>query len=294
MREPGDGLRRRIIDKGRSTPEQVFWPARQCRCLLGQVAEKTVDGDGKLLGRDVPGRRHYCPVPGEACGMNLPHVLDRQRRNGFGGSLQRPCIGVIAELKPPHLKRGDLLRILFNIGDDRKHLPAHPLKRFLVEARLSQGQAEQLDRLVPVFREELRRHRHCLGVGPEPIDRRQLLLPLQECDGVEIARTLVQEPGHEICGADLVLGLDAGAAPEPDFKRGERNRMILDKPGRDSARSGDFLNVRRRRGGARDGKRRCEQEHREPVRCVLYKGAHSRDRGLNDHRGLEPRMVGGG
>ena len=156
-------------------------------------------------------------------------------------------------------ERGNLLGVVlveFQPGDD---LRAHALERIGIEARLRQGEAQQVERLVPVGGQHLHIAEHHVAAGVEVDAHGKRLQALLEGDGVELAGALVHHAGDEISEALLVFRVLGGAAAEGKAHGDQGIGVALDQPSLDAAGARDALDVHgvSRRCGKRREERKC-------------------------------------
>ena len=83
--------------------------------------------------------------------------------------------------------------------------------------------------------------------------------------GVERAGAFVEQVGHQVGDAGLVLRVLGGAAAEGEVDGDQRNRRIAHQPGLDAARADHALDLHRLRGRG-GGCKRGAGEQRDQVR----------------------------
>ena len=146
--------------------------------------------------------------------------------------------------------------------------PLHPAGRFGGEARIGQRPAQERDRGIAVLGQHPGRYGRGIVIGVESEIGRQGVARLGEALRVKIAAALFQKRHHQQRGAAPVSRrIEAGAAFEAQFQRGEGDRMFLDQPGMDAAGRGHLADLDGGDGRTRPGsetpapRKRCASLH---------------------------------
>ena len=222
---------------------------RACR---RKVAQKGVEQACEFFRRDVTDGAHIDAVACKRALVRGQQVVAGQGAHGFDRAILRHAIGVVAIDHRIEPFACDGARVFFVRLQDRQQLGPHPRDRVLVKARGHKAVAQQRDGLIAVFRQELGRDPHRIVGCVIPERGGQRLGCLGKGARVQIACPFFQKRNHEAGRALLFRCIERGASAEPDLKRGEGDRMLLDQPGGDTAGRGDFLDgdfcARRQRG----------------------------------------------
>ena len=142
----------------------------------------------------------------------------------------------------------DLLGVLVGVDEIGEELLADALDRVVIEARLLHRKLQQVDGLVAVDGQRLERAVKRILAVVVAHAHGDIFHALLVLLGFDVAGALVHHRGEEVGDALLAGGILAAAAVEGVSQRDQRNAVLLDKPGLDSAWRFDRLNVH---GGGR-------------------------------------------
>jgi len=138
-----------------------------------------------------------------------------------------------------------VLRLTLQTGDD---LVLDACDRVGIEARLVQGERQQIEGDVAMARERLHLAMKFIAAGIETQADGVVGHAALKGFGIEIARTFVEKAGDQIGAAGRIVGIACGAAVEREIDRDQRQGMFLDQPGLDTARRRDLLDQNGRAG----------------------------------------------
>src|SRR5262245_27216921 len=158
----------------------------------------------------------------------------------------------------------------------RQDLSTYPLDRIGIKTRTRERQTQQVECLVAMLIQCSERPMDVIASNLETEFDCLLLQALVICRAVEVARTLIEKVGGEICSSALVGVVLTGTAMKGVIERDEGNRLFLYEPGFDAGGADDFFNRhcrtgydtgRQRRGDTDDG---CnEPDHDRFSACGL-------------------------
>ena len=136
----------------------------------------------------------------------------------------------------PPILAGDVVRALGLALQPRNGLCTHPLDRVGIEARRTEREAEQAERLVLVLLERPQGAAHGVAGGLErEIDRLAFQLVL-ESRAVEFTGAFIEQIDREVGSAGLVGRVLVGTAAEGKIDGDQRHRGVAHQPDFDATR----------------------------------------------------------
>ena len=225
-------LQRRRLDDGRAASP----PAGEPNTLSSRPT--------RLSRVDGADDRDLDAAAGDDRPMHGDEIVARDRRHALGRAGGRAAIGMAGEALLEEAARRHDAGIVLLVAQARDGLRAHALDGILIEARLGEREAQQLESLVRMLDQGLQRAAERIVAGIEgQLDgaRREALL---ERVGIVVARALVEQAGEHLRHAGLVRGIVRGAALEDEGDGDQRHHVGFDVPGLDTARRGQRLHHR--------------------------------------------------
>ncbi len=167
---------------------------KPCGAMLGTGVSSALAGSAPKVrsirapggrGVDVADDRHLERVARQHPAHIGLQVVDGDVRNRFERAVDRPAVGMIGEGRRPPLAARHVVRAHGLAPQPRHDLRAHALDRVGVEARLGQGEPQQVEGFVAVLLERAQGAAEIVAAGAEAQLDRLALEPVVEGLAVE-------------------------------------------------------------------------------------------------------------
>ena len=163
----------------------------------GRQAEKRVIQErSQFFGGDIADDGHAQRIAGETLGNETPHVVDADGLDAFGRAVDRAAIGMSGEHQLAQRPPRDHVGVLGILREPDLNLTANTFHRLFIEARLAQGQTQQVESRLPVFRQGAQAALKSLQPRIEAEPDGEVLQRRLKGLRIELAGALVNEAGR--------------------------------------------------------------------------------------------------